>query len=58
NGANEEAVALFLADKIPFLKIGKLVEGVVDMERYGEAYTIENVYECDKAARAYVREHI
>lgn len=58
NGANEEAVALFLADKIPFLKIGELVEGVVDMERYGEAYTIENVYECDKAARAYVREHI
>ncbi len=58
NGANEEAVALFLEDKIPFLKIGELVEGVVDMQSYGGTYTIDDVYECDKAAREYVRKHI
>lgn len=58
NGANEEAVRLFLEEKIPFLKIGELVEGVVDSEAFGAPYTLREVYECDAAARAYVRAHI
>ena len=58
NGANEEAVRLFLGDKIPFLKIGELVEGVVESEAFGGSYTLSEVYECDAMARSYVRAHI
>ena len=58
NGANEEAVALFLQDKIGFLDIGRLVEGVVDSDSFGGSYTIEDVYECDRMAREYVRSHL
>ena len=58
NGANEEAVRLFLEDKIPFLKIGELVEGIVDSEAWGGTYTLDDVYECDRMARAYVLAHV
>ena len=58
NGANEEAVRLFLEDKIPFLKIGELVEGAVESDSFGGAYTLRDVYACDAAARAYVLEHL
>ena len=58
NGANEEAVALFLQDKIGFLDIGRLVEGVVDSDSFGGSYTLNDVYECDRMARAYVRSHL
>ena len=58
NGANEEAVTLFLQDKIGFLDIGRLVEGVVDSEAFGGDYTLQDVYDCDAMARAYVRAHL
>lgn len=58
NGANEEAVALFLQDKIGFLDIGRLVEGVVDSDSFGGGYTLSDVYECDRMAREYVRSHL
>ena len=58
NGANEEAVRLFLEDKISFLKIGELVEGAVESDSFGGAYTLRDVYACDAAARAYVLEHL
>ena len=58
NGANEEAVKLFLQDQIGFLDIGRLVEGVVDSQDFGQSYTLQDVYECDRMARAYVREHL
>ena len=58
NGANEEAVALFLQDKIGFLDIGRLVEGVVDSASFGGSYTLNDVYECDRMAREYVRSHL
>lgn len=58
NGANEEAVRLFLEDRIPFLKIGELVEGAVESDSFGGSYTLEDVYACDAAARAYVLEHL
>lgn len=57
NGANEEAVRLFLEDKIPFLKIGELVEGVLASDSFGGDYTAQDVYACDAAARAYVLAH-
>lgn len=58
NGANEEAVRLFLAGEISFLKIGELVEAVVESDSFGGAYTLQDVYECDAAARAYVLAHL
>ena len=58
NGANEEAVKLFLQDQIGFLDIGRLVEGVVESQDFGQSYTLQDVYECDRMARAYVREHL
>ena len=58
NGANEEAVSLFLQDKIGFLDIGRLVEGVVDSDSFGGSYTLNDVYECDRMAREYVRSHL
>ena len=58
NGANEEAVKLFLEDKIGFLDIGRLVEGMVDSDSFGGDYTLADVYECDKMARAFVRAHL
>lgn len=58
NGANEEAVRLFLEDKIGFLDIGRLVEAVVDSDRFGGSYTLADVYECDRMARAFVRSRL
>lgn len=58
NGANEEAVALFLQDEIGFLDIGRLVEGVVDSDSFAGSYTVADVYACDAMARAYVRAHV
>ena len=58
NGANEEAVALFLEGKISFLDIGDLVLGCVQSDSRQGAYVLADVYECDRAARSYVRAHI
>ena len=58
NGANEEAVRLFLEDKLGFLDIGRLVEAVVDADGYGGSYTLQDVYDCDAMARAFVRDRI
>ena len=58
NGANEAAVAHFLRDEIGFLDIGRLVEGNVDSDSFGGDYTLSDVYECDRMARAYVEAHI
>ena len=57
SAANEEAVALFLEEKIGFLDIGRLVEGCVMADSYAGSYSLEDVYACDKAARRYVTEH-
>lgn len=58
NGANEEAVRLFLEDKIGFLDIGRLVEAVVDSDSFGGSYTLDDVYQCDRMARSFVLSHI
>ena len=57
NGANEEAVRLFLEKKISFLQIGDLVEAAAANQRVCENYTIEDVFEADKAAREFVISH-
>ena len=53
NGANEEAVSQFLAGKIGFLEIPKLVEAAMDRQTPGEV-TLEAILEADREARAYV----
>ena len=58
NGANEEAVKLFLEDKIGFLDIGRLVEAVVYSDSFGGSYTLADVYECDRMARTFVHANL
>lgn len=55
NGANEEAVALFLGGKIKFLQIAELAEKALNSVNNKKEYTIEDVFEADKAARELIR---
>ena len=57
NGANEQAVAMFLENKISFLQIGELVMGAMEAQPQNTNYTISDVFEADKAAREYVLSH-
>ena len=57
NGANEAAVALYLADKIGFYDIYDLVSGAVDTIENIQNPTLEQILEADRQARAYVREN-
>ena len=57
NGANEVAVALYLEDKIGFYDIYELVKGAMDAIPFIQDPTLEQVLECDAAARKYVAEH-
>ena len=57
NGANEVAVALFLEDKIGFYDIYDLVKGAMDAIPFIADPTLEQLLECDAAARKYVAEH-
>ncbi|MDL2218840.1 1-deoxy-D-xylulose-5-phosphate reductoisomerase [Ruminococcaceae bacterium OttesenSCG-928-O06] len=58
NGANEQAVALFLEDRISFTDIGRLVEGCLLADSFAGGYTLDDVYACDAWARRHVRENI
>lgn len=53
NGANEQAVALFLEGKIGFLDIPRLVEAAMDRQAPG-VVTLEADLEADQEARAFV----
>ena len=53
NGANEQAVALFLEGKIGFLDIPRLVESAMDRQAAG-GVTLENVLAADREARKLV----
>ena len=55
NGANEEAVALFLSGKIKFLQIAEMAQKALDLVNNKREYTIEDVFEADKAARELIR---
>lgn len=55
NGANEEAVALFLADKIGFYDIYRLVAQAVEQVPFIQKPTLEEILEADHLARQSVR---
>lgn len=55
NGANEEAVALFLADKIGFYDIYRLVSQAVEQVPFIQNPTLEEILEADRLARLAVR---
>ena len=57
NGANEAAVKLFLEDKIKFLQIAELVEMAISAQKKVDTFTVEDVFEADRAARALVIEN-
>ena len=57
NGANEEAVALLLEEKIKFLQIAEIIEECMNVfkEKYYDELTLENIVELDKKVRKYIR---
>lgn len=57
NGANEEAVALFLADKIGFYDIYRLVAQAVEQVPFIQDPTLEEILEADRLARLAVRQN-
>lgn len=57
NGANEEAVAMFLHDEIGFYDIYRLVSEAVEAVPFVEKPTLEQILEADALARAYVKKH-
>ena len=58
NGANEQAVSLFLQEKIGFLDLPHLVEAAVARQPAAAGDTLESVLEADQAARRFVLESI
>lgn len=58
NGANEEAVKLFLEGKIKFLDIAELVEKAMLSAENKKDFTVEDILAADKAARKCVIESI
>lgn len=58
NGANEESVKLFLEGKIKFLQIAELNEKAMNMCENKQNFTVEDIFEADKAARRVVKEAI
>ena len=57
NGANEEAVAMFLADEIGFYDIYRLVSLAVEQVPFIQNPTLEEILEADRLARLAVREN-
>ena len=55
NGANEEAVAMFLRDEIGFYDIYRLVELAVEQVPFLENPTLEEILETDRQARDCVK---
>jgi len=51
NGANEEAVAMFLADKIGFYDIYELVSRAVDAVPFVREPDLDTILEADRLAR-------
>ena len=58
NGANEEAVGLYLADRIGFYDIYKLVSGAVAAAEFIASPTLEQILETDRLARSFVQANI
>lgn len=58
NGANEQAVALFLQEKIGFLQIEELVSSVLSCSFASHYETVEDVLEADRVAREMVLQQL
>ena len=58
NGANEEAVALFLEDRIGFYDIHRLVSKAVDVVPFVQDPSLEQILESDRLARQAVKSFI
>ncbi|MDR2932203.1 MAG: 1-deoxy-D-xylulose-5-phosphate reductoisomerase [Oscillospiraceae bacterium] len=58
NGANEQAVALFLNGKISFLKLGELVRAAIDAVKPDTVCTLDSIEDADRAAREFVRSRV
>ena len=56
NGANEEAVSLFLQDRIGYLDLFAAVRAALDHFAPGDYTSAEEVLEADRMARKFVRE--
>ena len=54
SAANEAAVGLFLAERIPFGKISECVADALDSISITQAPTLEDILEADRAGRAFV----
>lgn len=55
NGANEEAVRMFLDGKIKFLQIADLVEKALNSVDNKKEFTLDDIFEADAIARQIVR---
>ena len=53
--ANEEAVALFLDEKIEFYRIGEIVKSVFDNFEADKINSVDDILVADKRARDYVK---
>mgnify|MGYP004503544759 FL=1 len=58
NGANEEAVAMFLRDEIGFYDIYRLVQKAVEETPFLRAPALEDILETDRLARLSVKNNI
>ena len=58
NGANEQAVKLFLEGKIKFLQIAELVEKALDLAQNKRDFTLQDILDTDKSARECVLKYI
>ncbi|HOL21840.1 MAG TPA: 1-deoxy-D-xylulose-5-phosphate reductoisomerase [bacterium] len=56
NGANEEAVTLFLKGKIKFDDIVPLVEKVVEKHKYIKKISVDNIFQIDRWAKEKTKE--
>jgi 1-deoxy-D-xylulose-5-phosphate reductoisomerase len=58
NAANEEAVAAFLDERLAFLAIPSVVEGVVSSHEHAGELTLEAVLDAERWARTEARARI
>jgi len=58
NGANEQAVKLFLEGKIKFLQIADLVEKALESVNNKKEFTLDDILETDKLSRECVLKNI
>lgn len=55
NCANEQAVSLFLEDKIKFVQIGEMVSKALSYKNYSGEYTLNDILNTDAEIREYVK---